>query len=67
VLGLAIGMLGAVMLRRVLSSMIFGVSTRDIATYASVSILLVSAALVASVIPAWRATKVDPMRSLRDE
>ena len=65
--GLAIGILGALALGRVLSSMIFGVSTRDVTTYASVSVLLVCAALFASLIPAWRATKVDPIRSLRDE
>ena len=65
--GLVIGILGALALGRVLSSMIFGVSTRDVATYASVSVLLVGSALFASSIPAWRATKVDPMRSLRDE
>jgi putative ABC transport system permease protein len=65
--GLVIGILGALALGRVVSSMIFGVSTRDVATYASVSVLLVGTALVATLIPAWRATKVDPIRSLRDE
>jgi putative ABC transport system permease protein len=67
IVGLVIGILGALALGRVLSSMIFGVSTRDVTTYASVSVLLVGAALGASLIPAWRATKVDPIRSLRDE
>ena len=65
--GLVIGILGALALGRVLSSMIFGVSTRDVTTYASVSVLMVGAALFASLIPAWHATKVDPIRSLRDE
>jgi putative ABC transport system permease protein len=67
IVGLVIGILGSLALGRVVSSMIFGVSTRDVTTYASVSALLVCAALGASLIPAWRATKVDPMRSLRDE
>jgi len=65
--GLVIGILGALALGRALSSMIFGVSTRDVTTYACVSVVLVGAALFASLIPAWRATKVDPIRSLRDE
>ena len=65
--GLVIGILGALALGRALSSMIFGVSTRDVTTYACVSVVLVGASLFASLIPAWRATKVDPIRSLRDE
>ena len=65
--GLVIGILGALALGRVLSSMIFGVSIRDVTTYASVSVLMVGAALFASLIPAWHATKVDSIRSLRDE
>jgi len=49
------------------SNLIYGVSAYDPATFAAVSALLAMVAHVASVIPAYRATKVDPMRALREE
>jgi predicted permease len=66
-LGLVIGVVVALLFARVVSSLIFGVSARDVATYISVSALLGSIALLASAIPAWRATRVDPMKTLREE
>lgn len=67
VLGLIIGVCVSLALARVLASLVFGVSTRDATTYISVSALLGAVALAASLIPAWRATRVDPMRTLREE
>ncbi len=67
VIGLAIGIAGALMMGKVLNSLVFGVSTRDPVTYLSVSLLLAAIALLATVVPAYRATKVDPMRTLHDE
>jgi predicted permease len=67
VLGLIIGICVSLALARVLASLVFGVSTRDVMTYISVSALLGAVALLASLIPAWRATRVDPMRTLREE
>ena len=67
VLGVIIGLGGALALGRVLSSVIYGVSTRDLATFGTVSVLLTAVGLLASIIPAYRATRVDPMRTLREE
>ena len=66
-IGLAIGLAGALALGRVVSSLIFGVTARDPFTFGAVSALLAVVALLASIIPAYRATRVEPMKALRDE
>jgi putative ABC transport system permease protein len=66
-LGLLIGMLGAPALTRVLQSLLFGVSAADIGTFITVLLLFVGVALIASLIPARRATRVDPILALRSE
>jgi putative ABC transport system permease protein len=66
-IGMVIGLTGAMLLGRVLAKLVFGVKTIDPATFAAVSILLMAVALLATAVPAYRATKVDPMRTLRDE
>ena len=66
-LGVAVGLALAFGLTRVLSALLFGVSASDPATYLSVSLLLVLVTLAASFIPAWKATKTDPLAALRHE
>src|SRR5258708_7568770 len=67
VLGVAIGLGVAVALSRVVSGMLFGISARDPLTFGVTAAVLLVVALVATYIPAWRATRVDPMIALRYE
>jgi putative ABC transport system permease protein len=66
-IGVLLGAVGAVALGRVLANFVYGVSTRDVPTLLVVSMLLLLVASVASVVPAYRATRVDPIQILRDE
>jgi putative ABC transport system permease protein len=65
--GLAIGLAGAFGLARLMASRLFGLSPLDPVTFVGVTLLAVSAALLACYLPARRAAKVDPMESLRYE
>jgi ABC-type antimicrobial peptide transport system permease subunit len=65
--GIGLGLLAAVMLARVIASLLYGVTPFDAATLASACILLSVVAVAASYLPARRASKVNPMDSLRYE
>ncbi|HJU87953.1 MAG TPA: ABC transporter permease [Gemmatimonadaceae bacterium] len=64
-LGVVLGLLGAAALTRLLQGMLFGVSSTDPMTFAALAIIVVAVSVVASYIPARRATRVDPLTALR--
>jgi predicted permease len=65
--GVILGIIGAAWATQFLPTLLFGVSTRDPATFIAVPVLLLSVAIAACAIPAWRATRVDPATALRSE
>jgi putative ABC transport system permease protein len=67
IVGLALGLIGAVAATRILTSMLFEVKPADPLTYAGVAILLGAVTLAASYVPARRATRIDPLLALRQE
>ncbi|HSE99023.1 MAG TPA: FtsX-like permease family protein, partial [Blastocatellia bacterium] len=67
VVGVAAGLIAATLLTRLLASMLFGVSPTDLATLATISLLLILMVLAACYVPARRATRVDPLAALRHE
>jgi len=67
VFGLAIGVIGALILTRFLRSLLFNVTSTDPLVFVSIAALLAAVALLACYIPARRATRVDPLVALREE
>ena len=65
--GIGVGLLGAFVLTRVLTTLLYGVGPADPPTFAGVALLLGGVALLASLVPAYRAARVDPMTVLRTE
>jgi putative ABC transport system permease protein len=67
VLGVVIGLVAAFLVTRVMESLLFGVSARDLTTFLCIPVVLVATAFLSIYVPARRAMKVDPMLALRQE
>ena len=67
VAGIAVGLAGAIALSRVLATLLFEIQPRDSLTFTAVAVLLLAVALTACLVPARRASRVDPIVALRDE
>jgi len=63
--GLAVGTLASLAVGRLIASLLFGTQPTDVATYAAMAALLIAVALVAGYLPAWRASRINPMVALR--
>ena len=66
-IGVVVGLAGAVATTRVMESLLFGVSSRDPLIFAGVAVGLAVVSLLASLVPALRATRIDPIAALRTE
>jgi putative ABC transport system permease protein len=67
VVGITAGILGAFALSHILATFLYGVGAADPLTYLAVAALLLAVAVIASYVPARRATRIDPMSALRSE
>jgi ABC-type antimicrobial peptide transport system permease subunit len=63
--GLVAGVLGSLALGRTIETLLYGVAARDPVTYALVPAVVVAVGTAACLVPAWRATSIDPLRELR--
>jgi ABC-type antimicrobial peptide transport system permease subunit len=64
--GIAVGLLGSFVVARMIASLLFGTASTDLLTFAAMAGLLAAVALVAGYVPAYRASRIDPMVALRN-
>jgi putative ABC transport system permease protein len=65
--GVVIGLAGAFGLTRLIATQLFSVRATDPATFATVTVVLVAVAIAATLVPALRATRIDPLTALRED
>jgi putative ABC transport system permease protein len=65
--GIAIGVIASLALTRVMATLLFGITATDLPTFAAVSAVLTTVALIANYIPARRATRINPVAALHYE
>ncbi len=65
--GIAVGLAASLMMSSLLTNLLYGIRPSDPATFAAVAATLASVAILAGIVPAWRATRVDPIQVLREE
>ena len=66
-IGVALGLAAAFWSGKIVATMLFGVSPRDPLTYGSAAVVLLGTAFVASLVPAYRASRIEPMKVLRSD
>jgi putative ABC transport system permease protein len=66
-LGEVLGLAGALLLSRVMTGYVYGISSTDPVTFVAASVLLALIAILASYLPAQRASRIDPIKALRYE
>lgn len=65
--GLGLGLLGALAAANLIRALLYGVQPFDVAVFCAVALLLLAVSLVACLLPAWRASRLDPVQALRNE
>jgi putative ABC transport system permease protein len=65
--GLVVGLAAAFFLSQSLSTLLYGISARDVLSFVVVPLILIVVSLIACAAPAWRATRIDPLLALRSE